>query len=346
VSCFFRRIYIQGGVDLKRILPFVLAVCLLLSCAALAVTLPDAPNGYTYDEKGIVSELNYEVIALNNQNLAKACGAEIFIVVVKDTDTYDSEGYTYMLMNDWGVGDEKEDNGFMLLLALRGGNDNGCWLGTGNGAERILSAYDAEELLEEYFYQYYEIGNYEDGIMSLFEALFCRVRDFYGLNLAYQDASVVKRMMSQDGYEAVGGYTPPAGGNKGGSTVIWVIVIVVILVIALGGGTRRRRMRRGPGMPPPPPRAPRATRPPMGGGYRPPMGGAPMGGTPRSTPASRPSGGLFGGGSSRPSGGIFGGSSRPSGGSSRPSSFSRPSSAGRVTRGGGSSRGSGAGRGR
>jgi len=341
---------------MKRILPLILALCLMCFSVSYAVTLPKAPDGYVYDKANVISELTEEVIALNNQELAKAVGAEIFIVTLTDTGDYGSDDYAYMLLNQWGVGDEKEDNGVMFLLALRGGDDNGYALITGSGTEKFIPADDADNLLTDYFDNYYALGDYDSGILSLFEAVFCRVRDHYGLNLAYQDETVVRQMMG--GSDSNGGApsgAPVNGGNapsEGGSNaMIWIIVIVVILVLVLGGTGRRRRVRRGPGMPPLPPRAPHYPMGgmPMGGNHRPPMGGAPMGGTPRSNPGSRPSGGLFGGGSSRPSsGGIFGGgsSSRPSSGSSSRTSFSRPSSAGRVTRGGGASHGSGARRGR
>ena len=295
---------------MKKVLALVLALLLVLTAGA-AVVKPNE-DFYYYDSANVLSELTEGIIFYNNENLREACGAEIVVAAISTGGSLSTEEYAYQLLNEWGVGDKDKNNGFVLLMTIQ---DDDYYLCLGEGAERIVSAAEAKELLDTYLEPDFAAKAYDEGVRKLFEQLFTAVRDFYGINLAYLDETAVSKKIDENGWQS------RKNESKDSSTTgLIVLLIAIILIVAIVRSRRRRRVVVVPpvvGVPVPPPRHHfffGGGRPPMGGGHRP-------------------------GGGSRSGG--FGGASRSSG-ASRSGGFGGSSRSG----GGGHSRGGGAGRGR
>ena len=316
------------------LLAFVLAV--LVAVPVLADTIPTVPDSYVLDEADVISASTENYINKKNNALAEACGAQIVFVAVDFTGNYSTHDYAYEVFNSWGIGDKKENNGMLYVLAV-GAED--YYALPGSGVLDVLSGGALDALLNDYMEPDFAAGDYDAAVRKTFDRTLAIMERKY-------DVEYTERLpVPDDGYDEYDEARQEGSGFIAGvfrffGKLIMLVVVAVVFSYIIksffgprgggggyggGGGSffsgwllgsmmnRRRYYHR----PPPPFGGPRPPRPNPPGGF---------GGRPDGFGGSRPSGG-FGGG--RP--GSFGGGR--SGGVGRSGGF-----------GGGSSRGGGAGR--
>ena len=305
-------------------------ICLLLTAAlltgsCLAALLTPPANGSVADLAGVLESATVERIVSKGKTLTDATGAAIVVVTVDFLNGMDIDDYATQLFNDWNIGDARENNGLLVLLAI---GEEDYYLLQGAGLQSALSSSTLSEYAWDYLEDDFAAGNYDAGVNKLYDVLYEWFEDYYaGQNSGGQGlTSHLPREDDDDFAYAVVGFFGLLLG----------IVIVIIAIESVRQSAYSRRAFLHPGVvyrpffvfrprPPRPyyPRFSRPPTPPMGGGYTRP------GGSHHSS---------FGGGSSR--GGGVGRSSGPS----HRSSGSFGGGGGRSSFGGGMSRGGGAGR--
>ena len=347
------------------LLTLLLAVC--LAAPACAKVVSPGKEFYFLDKADVLSEALEGEIFYANQLLYDACGAQIVVVTVNDTNGEFIDDYAYDLFNQWGIGDSKRQNGFLLLLAI---DDENYYALPGSGLDSKFSAGTIKSYYDQYLEKDFAAGRYEAGVKKFFEASFERIADAYNANVTVQQGiAAYNEYAAQNQTDTVGTYTGPRETRESGSGMFGLLVVVVILVIVLVALSRRRRRRvrvaptaapfspspsamymagriagemsrRAP--PPPPTRSTGWTG--VGTGFGSASRGTVGGATRSSSPFSGSTGRSSFGSSSSSSRSSFGSSSssRSSFGSSSRSS----SSFGSARGGGGGTRGGGAGRGR
>ena len=274
---------------------FAIALCLALSTGALAADeiIEPGPDFYVTDNAGTLSESTKELIINASGPLERYCdGAQICVVTINYLPRgLDSEQYSWLLMNEWGVGSASANNGMLLLHVVM--EDRG-WLAVGSGLANRLSASETNDLLDEYFWPYSDAGRYDEAVATLFPRLIDIYEQFYGVEL----------YGGTGGAQDTNGEQSSAAFHVGVFVVMAALFFVLVLLVFAGGGSYYRRRRYG-GVPMfffcGGPRGPRPPFPP-GGGFR--GGGFGGGGSP----------GGFGGGFS---GGGFGGGGHAGGGGGR-----------------------------
>lgn len=319
---------------LIRQIPIFLLCALLLTVPALALSL-EAGTGddfYVRDTAYVLTSQTQSQIVAYNESLEADCDeAQLVVVTVSYLDE-DTEIASLQLLNDWGVGSAGESNGMLLLLVTE---EHRGWLATGDGIDGAFTDSMASAYMDEYFWDYVDADEFDQGVSVLCMKLYDWYLDYYSVS----DAGGVGQANEFPTYdtEYYGEYpqTQTGGSHMGIVTLIIIVLIVWLLV----SGSRYRRMRGwgytggfwpifwfgrrryndwyhqfGPGPGPAP-----GPRP----GYR-------TGSRPGPRPDSRPGGG------NRPGPGS-GFSSRPGSGSRPRSSSSRPGGGGF----GGSSHGGG-----
>lgn len=347
---------------------FFAAVCALLLIAfpALAAIPEPTEDFYVYDSAGVLEYNTEGHIVFCNDVLFEACGAQIAVVAVDSVGNAEISDYTMELLNDWGVGDPKKQNGCALVLAIE---DETYFLATGTGLDNTLTDGEVKLLLDEYLEPDFATADYDTGTKKLFDALFVKIAKICGADVTLQDgdrrfnAFLSENGMSAGGsvssanaassadhemgfasadMERTGGMVPMGAAGTGGCATVggfFIALVVIVLLVGIFGGFGVRRYRRfhPPVFGPRPPVAPPPHR--HGGfwgfgpgafrpGNRPGSGSRPH----RSAP-SRPTGSFGGGFGGGRSGGGFAGRSGGGFGGGR-------------SGGGGGSRGGGAGRGR
>jgi len=337
-------------------------------CAIPALAVVEQSDSFFVADYANVLKPSTENMIVNSNNdaengLSALCdGAEVVVVTVKYLDGMYSDEYAAQLFNDWQVGDARQNNGMLLLLATE---EKKGWLEVGSGIRSYWTSNRINALLDTYFWDDVDAGRYDEAVNATLEQIFTWFADEYGLfQEVPQDNSGPYTEYNND-YNMGSTYQPAPAPRING---FWVFVAVVILIAVISNiGRDRRRYRSyythvgtpmpryhfwyGLGFggrrpyrtwyrqqpryraPPPPPRyTSNTTR------YNP--------NTTRGNGTNTRSGGGFGGfggssgGSSRGSGyGGFGGSSgRSSGGGSRSSGGGGRSSGGGRSGGGGGRR--------
>lgn len=320
---------------MKKLLTILLAL-LLIAAPALALPAPSA-DFYILDEANVISDATEEYIIYNNDQLFDACGAQIVFAVLDDTEGEAIDDYAYDLFNEWGIGDSKKNNGFLVLMAI---DDDNYYALPGAGLERAISGGTVKDLLDTYLEPDFAARDYDAGARKLFDALFTEVCDASAVYLtagmpAGSTASAKQPAAKTETRRPAEEPITYRDDDSGISTGTIILIIVIIVIVLSLGRSKKRTRRTTTHVPPPPPRKTvirPVIIPRINVGPRPGHG-------PRPNPPQHRShsggGHIFGGG--RTFGGGAGRSmSRPGGG------FSRGGRSG----GGGSSRGGGAGRGR
>lgn len=307
----------------------ILLVLAVLLCAALPVqsfaAIPDAPteNIYVVDTANVIDGADREEMLALGAALDDASTAQVVAVTVEFLDGMDAEEYAYQLFNTWGIGDEKEDNGVLLLLSV---GDREYWVTLGKGIEKKLTVSRATQIVDDTALDSFADGDYSAGMRAAYDALCERVAEIYNVSLDADSAarsaqSGTETLVSEPQRAPVAADESRGGGFMGILIAIIVLWIVFKIIRNIFRGVPRWWWIFGP-RPHYAPRPPRPREPhgPMGG--RPPMGGqrpprAPSAPRPSAGRPPRSSGGFggFGGGSS--SRGSFGGGRSFGGGSTR-----------------------------
>ena len=281
--------------------------------ASRIVSEPDVAHGtYYVDEAQCLSGDTRDLINRKNIALTNACGAQLAVVTLSQLPGgMDSQQYAYRVLNDWGVGAKKENNGIVFLLVTE---EKKCWIATGAGISDDLTPDRLETILETECYDSLDSGRYDDAVSDTVRALLSWYEGYYRMDLAnFNDTQVQGGTASFGGGSAVTGFL---GGLFQNLTTIIVLLIVLAIVVVgtVGAMFRPRSMFCSPfwcG-------GPRGPRGPWGfGGPRGPFGPGGFGGF---------GGGSFGGGSGHMGGagrgggfggGSFGGGRGGSGGAGR-----------------------------
>ena len=248
---------------MKRLALFCL--CLLLFCApALAADIPEPTEDfYVYDGANV---LDYETeghIVFCNRALYDDCGAQIVFVTVDTIGNETMEDYCLALFNDWGVGDARKQNGFVVVLAID--DDDYGWM-PGTGLDLELSAGTVHQLADEYLEPDFADRDYDAGARKFFDALFERIADICSadVTLADGDALFEAWLETEDGAEEYEErrvqqevYAPAGGCLGGGCAVLGLncigcscggfgllLLILILLFAGIGGGFGYRRYRR------------------------------------------------------------------------------------------------------
>lgn len=309
---------------MKRILGIALALVMLFAATALAA-VPAKPSEYAYAydySSGVLTDSDIATISQYGRALEEATGNQVIALVVSFLDGMSEHDYVTDVINNWGIGSAKNDDGVVILLSE---GDRVIDIGVGKGLDRTLTAAKRGDLIDKNI-DYFADNRFSAGMRSLYVDV-CKT-------LAKQQG---KTLNIETGLATTGGgyYEDEEEGGGLFDTLVNILILYVIICVFFNmfAGGRGGCLswlflssffnRRGPRGPRPPMGGPR---PPMGpgpGGFgpRPPRGGGSVGGprsggfgggfgggSSRGGSSSRGFGGGFGGGSSR--GGGFGGGSR------------------------------------
>lgn len=204
---------------------FLVLFCLsMLSFSGVAQDLPAAPRALVSDFTNTLSAA--EVNALEQKLLAfeDSTTIQLAVVLVNTTDGYDIADYAVRLAQQWGVGNQKYNNGIMLLAAI---GDRAVTIQTGYGLEGALPDAIAYRIIE-------------NEIKPAF-----RKQDYYqGLNAATN--AIISYTKGEYKGEPEKGKSE-SGGKIGGILIIIIVFVIISLISKGGGGNRGGRVINGKG---------------------------------------------------------------------------------------------------
>lgn len=215
----------------KRFLSLISAFVLLLALAVPAHAVVSQSSGfYCADYANVLSADTEQMIIDYNGALEQQCrGAQLVVVTVDYLDGMYCDEYAYQLFNDWGVGSGQYNNGMLLLLAVE---ESKAWLAYGLGLNSEISSDDVDNLMEKYFWDEFDAGEYDKAVTKLFKALLKWYDDLYGSNVSNAaKTSSSSGVYQQNSYVGSGSSSPLSG--------IIRLVILIIILNAIFGGRRR-----------------------------------------------------------------------------------------------------------
>ena len=185
----------------KRIAAWSVSLCCafaLFCLPAAAVSLAAPAEVFVSDNASVLSDATKSTILEKAGALDDACGAQIVVVTVNDTEGLSLEQYSYELFNDWGIGDSSKNNGVLLLLDIAG-DDYQCV--QGSGLETTLPTSRLSSILQEDLEPDFAAKNYDAGVLKTFNALYDEVCGIYGVSPSIGSAGA-----AQSGLHTVPGY--------------------------------------------------------------------------------------------------------------------------------------------
>lgn len=144
---------------------------MLMQSVVAQYKIPDKPKFQTsvYDYVGLLS--GGEKIALENKlvKYSDSTSTQIVVVVIPSTE---GEQIAYLAANwgeKWGIGQAKEDNGILMLLAK---NDKKITISTGKGVEHLLTDFTSRQIIENDIVPQFRRGRFYGGLDKGADAVF------------------------------------------------------------------------------------------------------------------------------------------------------------------------------
>jgi uncharacterized protein len=119
----------------KQILAVLWLALVALAVPATAQTFPPL-SGRVVDQAHLLTPAQVVDISSKSEALEAQTGRQFVVATVNNLEGYPIEDYAYRLGRAWKIGDEKRDDGVLLLVAP---NERKVWIATGYGAGAFLT---------------------------------------------------------------------------------------------------------------------------------------------------------------------------------------------------------------
>lgn len=214
---------------MKRIVSVISVILVLFSICtftASAVEIPKATkNFFVNDFANVISNADEEKMQHQGVALYKACGAQVVVVTVNDTDGDDIESYSLELARSWKIGSKNNNDGILLLLSVA---DRKVRIEVGYGLEGALPDSKTGRILDTYGIEHFKNDEFSTGLAAVYDSL-------------------VNEVYIEKDLEPAEGYTPiseiQSDTSTKGTDIGYIIVAVMILICFLM--SLRKKHRRG-----------------------------------------------------------------------------------------------------
>ncbi|MDU1889431.1 MAG: TPM domain-containing protein [Dysgonomonas sp.] len=97
---------------------------------------------------------------------------QIYVVTIKDLHGYDVSDYAARLGESWRIGQKEKNNGVLILIKPRIGNERGkVFIATGYGVEYILTDARVGRIIDNYMMPYLQNGDYYNASKAAIEVI-------------------------------------------------------------------------------------------------------------------------------------------------------------------------------
>ncbi len=210
---------------MKKALTLLLILVFVLCTALPAFAIVDKSDEfYVADYANVFTEdFEQRIIQLNGDLEHYCSGAQLVVVTVDYLDGMYSDEYAMKLFNSWGVGSADENNGMLLLLAVK---ENKAWLTVGKGIS--LSTSEIDDMFEDYFWKDFDRGNFQEATEAMLNAL-------------------TQWYVNEYDVENTSSSLPAANGNyessndSYGSVSLFTLLVIVVIIVLISNAARGAR---------------------------------------------------------------------------------------------------------
>lgn len=155
----------------RRLLVLIIFFTSTLSIAQSGFKIPEKPDKQTsvYDKAKVFTPSQKQAL---EQKLIRYSDTTSTQIVVATVNTLNGDDISLIATNwghKWGIGQEKEDNGILILLAME---DRKVDIATGYGIEYLLTDLLSERIINRVMIPEFKTGNYYAGIDKGTTAIF------------------------------------------------------------------------------------------------------------------------------------------------------------------------------
>jgi uncharacterized protein len=154
---------------MKKLFLFVLALSGLIAHAQFDI--PKKPSFQTsvYDYADVLNPTEEKELENKLVRYSDSTTTQIVVITIDDLKGEDIGILTPKWGHEWGIGQEKEDNGILILLSK---NDREIWIAPGYGVEDRLTAGINGELIRNIIIPKFKAGSYYNGLDKGADAIF------------------------------------------------------------------------------------------------------------------------------------------------------------------------------
>ncbi len=199
--------------------------CALFQFSFIAVgysqtKIPPKPSEQTsvYDDAKLLSGYEKNVLEQKLINYADSTSTQIVVATVTTINGEDIAFYATKWAHEWGIGQAKEDNGVLVLVAK---DERKLWIATGYGVEHLLTDALTKRIVTNIITPQFKQGNFYEGLDIGTSAI------IQILNGEYQE----NRNFNTN--------------ESSGIPIIFIILFFVILLIILSNRNKGRGGRGG-----------------------------------------------------------------------------------------------------
>ncbi|MFT3737715.1 MAG: TPM domain-containing protein [Breznakibacter sp.] len=212
---------------MKNTILFLLAI--LFSFNLQGQNIPDKPTPpkLVNDFAGMFDPAFVQNLENTLVTFAKETSTQVAVITVQSLDGTDAGDYAFKLGEKWGIGQKGKNNGILILLKPKTGNERGqVFIATGYGLEGAVPDAYAKRIVDKEMIPRFKQGDYQGGVSAAVQVIMELTRGEY---TAEQ-------------------YAEQGNGSVGVIAIFIIIVIIVILSKIFGSGTRNMS-RRGSDIP-------------------------------------------------------------------------------------------------
>ena len=190
---------------------------------AVGQDFPEPPNRLVNDYTNTLTASQKQMLEQKLLAFEDSTSTQIAVVMMTSTGGYDISDYAVRLAKKWGVGNQKYNNGILLLAAL---GDRAVTIQTGYGIEGAVPDAIAYRIIENDIKPAFRQGDYYSGVDKATNSLISYAKGEYKAD-------------------------PKQPKGSGSSSVLFVIIVVIFLIVLFsnrgGGGKGGGRVMNGRG---------------------------------------------------------------------------------------------------
>ncbi len=194
----------------------ILLLALAVSAVRAGIPQRPVPERLVNDFANVFNKFQMDSMERRLVELDDSTGNQIAVVVVSTLDGYAIADYAYELGRKWGVGQEKENNGVVIVVKVKNETKGQAFIATGYGLEGALPDATCKQIVEREMIPHFKENDYYGGIEAALDVIIPIVKGEY----SYKD------------YE---------GDDTAAIVLVFLFFIVIIAVMVWaskhGGGT-------------------------------------------------------------------------------------------------------------
>ena len=151
----------------------LLSLILFSQCFLSQEGLPERPqpptlfNNLSSEFPDLISQAQAQKLEKELQLFADSTSNQIAVLVVDDLNGYEPWEFASRVIDKWGIGQAKEDNGVLILIKPTGGkNERKVFISTGRGLEGAIPDLTCKEIVDNEMLPSFREEDYYGGITS------------------------------------------------------------------------------------------------------------------------------------------------------------------------------------